>query len=248
MEFTNRKTIREKSVTEVNEREEEAREEEVQEEEAQGEIRTCIYQACQKEANHHGSLTAASGPLALTRRDAKRRERGDPAEQSRRRRRRPPHTDDELQLERDRQHAAELLSLSLRQTRSSWPERTNHENLISLTKCSLETDYWFFKLTLCNNRSWDEFHDCANVAMAGCPEEAAAVWESLRQESKKMQFSGNLYDMCSNRNSRPAASASPHGSPSQEEINQESLRGRAGHLACRLHLLMSPLLLLLFWI
>uniref|UniRef100_A0A3Q3EXG3 Neuritin 1-like a n=1 Tax=Labrus bergylta TaxID=56723 RepID=A0A3Q3EXG3_9LABR len=47
-------------------------------------------------------------------------------------------------------------------------------------------------------RSWDEFHDCANVAMAGCPDEAAAVWESLRQESKKMQFSGNLYDMCSN--------------------------------------------------
>lgn len=43
-------------------------------------------------------------------------------------------------------------------------------------------------------RSWDEFHACANVAMVGCPEEAASVWESLRQESKKMQFSGNLYD------------------------------------------------------
>ncbi|KAI4877891.1 hypothetical protein NFI96_002309 [Prochilodus magdalenae] len=40
-------------------------------------------------------------------------------------------------------------------------------------------------------RSWDNFHDCANMAMAGCPEEAAAVWESLRQESKKMQFSDN---------------------------------------------------------
>ncbi|XP_008284078.1 neuritin 1-like a, partial [Stegastes partitus] len=92
-------------------------------------------------------------------------------------------------------------------------------------------------------RSWDEFHDCANVAMAGCPEEAAAVWESLRQESKKMQFSGNLYDMCSNRH--PAASASP----SKEEINQESLRGGAAHLASCLHrlLLLSPLLLL-FWI
>uniref|UniRef100_A0A3Q3EKH9 Neuritin 1-like a n=1 Tax=Labrus bergylta TaxID=56723 RepID=A0A3Q3EKH9_9LABR len=57
--------------------------------------------------------------------------------------------------------------------------------------------------------SWDEFHDCANVAMAGCPDEAAAVWESLRQESKKMQFSGNLYDMCSNRNNHAVASASP---------------------------------------
>ncbi|XP_069580747.1 neuritin 1-like a [Brachyistius frenatus] len=99
-------------------------------------------------------------------------------------------------------------------------------------------------------RSWDEFHDCANVAMAGCPEEAAAVWESLRQESKKMQFSGNLYDMCSNRNGHPPASVSPHGPPTQEEINQESLRGRAGHPAGRLHplMLLSPLLLLLFWI
>ncbi|KAA8590537.1 hypothetical protein FQN60_014471 [Etheostoma spectabile] len=61
--------------------------------------------------------------------------------------------------------------------------------------------------------------------MAGCPDEAAAVWESLRQESKKMQFSGNLYDMCSNRNNYPVASVSPHGSPNQEEISQESLRG-----------------------
>ncbi|XP_053175954.1 neuritin 1-like a [Scomber japonicus] len=97
-------------------------------------------------------------------------------------------------------------------------------------------------------RSWDEFHDCANVAMAGCPEEAAAVWESLRQESKKMQFSGNLYDMCSNRNSHPIASVSPHGSPNQEEINQESLRGRAGHFCPHCLMLLSPLLLLLFWI
>ncbi|XP_069384215.1 neuritin 1-like a [Paralichthys olivaceus] len=96
-------------------------------------------------------------------------------------------------------------------------------------------------------RSWDEFHDCANVAMAGCPEEAAAIWESLRQESKKMQFSGNLYDMCSNRNSYPVSS---HGSSDQEEINQESLRGRADLLAARRHflVLLSPLLLLFFWI
>ncbi|CAJ1057516.1 neuritin 1-like a isoform X1 [Xyrichtys novacula] len=99
-------------------------------------------------------------------------------------------------------------------------------------------------------RSWDEFHDCANVAMAGCPDEAAAVWESLRQESKKMQFSGNLYDMCSNRNNHPVPSVSSHGSPNKMEINQESLRGRAAHLACSLRLLMllSPPLLLLFFI
>nr|XP_043891765.1 neuritin 1-like a [Solea senegalensis] len=100
-------------------------------------------------------------------------------------------------------------------------------------------------------RSWDDFHDCANVAMAGCPEEAAAVWESLRQESKKMQFSGNLYDMCSNRNSHPVSSVSSRGSSNQGEINQESLRGHAARLTGRLHFLMllSPLLLLLlFWI
>ncbi|XP_037834396.1 neuritin 1-like a [Kryptolebias marmoratus] len=99
-------------------------------------------------------------------------------------------------------------------------------------------------------RSWDEFHDCANVAMAGCPEEAAAVWESLRQESKKMQFSGNLYDMCSNRNIHPAGSISPHGPLNQEEINQESLRGGAAHPAGLFLLvpLLSPLLLLLWWI
>ncbi|KAM4618309.1 neuritin 1-like a [Polymixia lowei] len=99
-------------------------------------------------------------------------------------------------------------------------------------------------------RSWDEFHDCANVAMAGCPDEAAAVWESLRQESKKMQFSGNLYDMCSYRNSQPAGTISPHGPPNQEEINQESLRGHTDHLPGPSHFLvvLPPLLFLLSWI
>ncbi|XP_033896588.2 neuritin-like protein [Acipenser ruthenus] len=72
-------------------------------------------------------------------------------------------------------------------------------------------------------RSWDEFHRCASAALAGCPEEAAVVWESLRQESRKMQFSGNLYDMCSNR-AKPSTSVQ---SPNQEETNQESLRGSA---------------------
>ncbi|XP_061628679.1 neuritin 1-like a [Phyllopteryx taeniolatus] len=91
-------------------------------------------------------------------------------------------------------------------------------------------------------RSWDDFHDCANVAMAGCPEEAATVWESLRQESKKMQFSGNLYDMCSNRNSHTLTS----GSHIQGELNQESLRGRVSRLAASYYftMLLSPLLLL----
>ncbi|XP_061678248.1 neuritin 1-like a [Syngnathoides biaculeatus] len=95
-------------------------------------------------------------------------------------------------------------------------------------------------------RSWDEFHDCANVAMAGCPEEAATVWESLRQESKKMQFSGNLYDMCSNRNSHTLTSGSSRGSHIQGELNQESLRGRVSCLAASYYfpMLLSSLLLL----
>lgn len=96
-------------------------------------------------------------------------------------------------------------------------------------------------------RSWDQFHSCANVAMAGCPQEAAVVWESLRQESRKMQFSGNLYDMCSNRQEPPAGSP-PAGSPSgQNGINQESLRGHAPPLD-GLHLLLIQVhLLLLVW-
>ncbi|TNN64202.1 Neuritin-like protein [Liparis tanakae] len=99
-------------------------------------------------------------------------------------------------------------------------------------------------------KSWDEFHDCANAAMAGCPNEAAAVWESLRQESKKMQFSGNLYDMCSNREDHAAAAAAASVSPRGSlEINQESLKGRADQPApiARLLVLLAPLLLLLCW-
>ncbi|KAK6477076.1 neuritin-like protein [Huso huso] len=81
-------------------------------------------------------------------------------------------------------------------------------------------------------RSWDEFHRCASAALAGCPEEAAVVWESLRQESRKMQFSGNLYDMCSNR-AKPSTSMQNRN---QEETNQESLRGSA-HLPGHAHFL-----------
>ncbi|XP_029698193.1 neuritin 1-like a isoform X1 [Takifugu rubripes] len=96
-------------------------------------------------------------------------------------------------------------------------------------------------------RSWDQFHSCANVAMAGCPQEAAVVWESLRQESRKMQFSGNLYDMCSNRQELPAGSPSAGVTPSQNRINQESLRGHAPPLDGLQFLLIKFPLLLLVW-
>ncbi|KAK2848125.1 hypothetical protein Q7C36_009807 [Tachysurus vachellii] len=91
-------------------------------------------------------------------------------------------------------------------------------------------------------RSWDEFHDCANLAMAGCPNEAAAVWESLRQESKKMQFAGNLYDMCSSR----SQSAAETGAQSPDETNQESLKGKASHLSLGQSIILPVCLCLLF--
>ncbi|XP_058607719.1 neuritin 1-like a [Onychostoma macrolepis] len=93
-------------------------------------------------------------------------------------------------------------------------------------------------------KSWDDFHDCANVAMAGCPEEAAVVWESLRQESKKMQFSGNLYEMCSSRSQSAAAS----DSQSPDETNQESLKGCASHTSLTFLTFCLPVLLLFPWI
>ena len=89
----------------------------------------------------------------------------------------------------------------------------------------------------CVCRSWDEFHGCANTAMAGCPEDAAAVWESLRQESKKMQFSGNLYDMCANRAQQLATTA--QNPPNPGETNQESLKGHASHAHLSHYVLLS---------
>ncbi|KAJ8417903.1 hypothetical protein AAFF_G00227460 [Aldrovandia affinis] len=76
--------------------------------------------------------------------------------------------------------------------------------------------------TIC--RSWDEFHTCASAVLVGCPDEAATVWESLRRESKKTQFSGNLYDMCANRAQPSTTVQTPS---SQEKTNQESLKGHA---------------------
>lgn len=103
------------------------------------------------------------------------------------------------------------------------------------------------RVSLCL-RSWDQFHSCANVAMAGCPQEAAVVWESLRQESRKMQFSGNLYDMCSNREELPAGSPPAGATPGQNGVNQESLRGHAPPLDGLQFLLIKCPLLLLVWV
>ncbi|KAM4593698.1 neuritin 1-like b [Odontesthes bonariensis] len=76
-------------------------------------------------------------------------------------------------------------------------------------------------------RSWNAFHVCANSALAGCPGEAAAVWESLRQESRKAQFSGNLYDMCASRTTLPpSASPVPQSPPTSDQMNQETLKAQ----------------------
>ncbi|KAM9122172.1 neuritin-like protein [Pangshura tecta] len=75
--------------------------------------------------------------------------------------------------------------------------------------------------TIC--RSWDDFHTCANRVLSRCPDEAAAIWESLRQESRKIQFQGNLHDLCSAR-ARPPGSV--RGSAA-DETNKETLRGSA---------------------
>ncbi|CAM9451890.1 unnamed protein product [Bubo scandiacus] len=77
--------------------------------------------------------------------------------------------------------------------------------------------------TIC--KSWDDFHACASEVLSSCPEEAAAIWESLRQESRKIQFQGNLQELCSARGHL----ASAHGSPAAE-TNQATLRGSATRL------------------
>uniref|UniRef100_A0A8C3KTL5 Neuritin 1 like n=1 Tax=Calidris pygmaea TaxID=425635 RepID=A0A8C3KTL5_9CHAR len=86
--------------------------------------------------------------------------------------------------------------------------------------------------------SWDDFHACASEVLSSCPEEAAAIWESLRRESRKIQFQGNLQELCSAR----GRLASARGSPAAE-TNQATLRGSATPLRPRLLALLAlPLL------
>ncbi|XP_032892136.1 neuritin-like protein [Amblyraja radiata] len=82
--------------------------------------------------------------------------------------------------------------------------------------------------TVC--RSWDNFHACADSVLEGCPEDAASIWESLRKESRKLQFQGNLHELCSSRVRPSGTMESSDGS----ESNRESLRGSAGALWCGL--------------
>ncbi|KAG7482725.1 neuritin [Solea senegalensis] len=88
-------------------------------------------------------------------------------------------------------------------------------------------------------RSWNAFHVCANAALAGCPGDAAAVWESLRQESRKTQFSGNLYDMCASRTTLPP-SAAPASPPTSDQTNQETLKGQTRKHSATFSTLLLP--------
>ncbi|XP_038825073.1 neuritin-like protein [Salvelinus namaycush] len=69
--------------------------------------------------------------------------------------------------------------------------------------------------------------------VCSCPGDAAAVWESLRQESRKTQFSGNLYDMCASRTTlAPNTVPVPPSQrpPTSDQTNQETLKGYTHHL------------------
>ncbi|KAK6467797.1 neuritin-like isoform X1 [Huso huso] len=70
---------------------------------------------------------------------------------------------------------------------------------------------------------WDEFHACGMAAISGCQLEVQSVWDSLRRESEKLNFQGNLYDLCRRR----------------EQANQDWLTGSAGQNRAALGLVLS---------
>ncbi|XP_057268932.1 neuritin-like protein [Pezoporus wallicus] len=87
-------------------------------------------------------------------------------------------------------------------------------------------------------KSWDDFHTCASEVLLSCPEEAAAIWESLRQESRKNQFQVNLQELCSARGRLASTRSSPAA-----ETNQATLQG-LGTTLCPPFLAQVVLLLL----
>lgn len=67
---------------------------------------------------------------------------------------------------------------------------------------------------------------CVSDVLSGCRGDAAEIWESLRAESRKTTFAGNLYDMCARRTEAVTATT-PQGLPSTDQTNQETLKGLA---------------------
>ncbi|XP_044311158.1 neuritin [Varanus komodoensis] len=63
--------------------------------------------------------------------------------------------------------------------------------------------------TIC--RYWDDFHACTLTALTDCQEGVTDVWEKLKEKSKKLDYEGNLFVLCSKTKgaaSSVAASAS----------------------------------------
>ncbi|XP_053490878.1 neuritin 1-like b [Ictalurus furcatus] len=95
-------------------------------------------------------------------------------------------------------------------------------------------------------RSWGVFERCVSSVLSDCRGNAAELWESLKVESRRTQFSGNLYEMCSGR-----TSASPQTPPTTDQTNQESLKGRgesSDHALCSACLLLGVFCVLIWFI
>ncbi len=89
---------------------------------------------------------------------------------------------------------------------------------------------------------------CVSGVLSGCRGDAAEIWESLRAESRKTAFAGNLYDMCASRTE--AATATTPLVPNADQSNQETLKGLAHsvrHSVSKELLLICFCLLLLLW-
>ncbi|XP_026072557.1 neuritin-like protein [Carassius auratus] len=93
-------------------------------------------------------------------------------------------------------------------------------------------------------KSWDAFQVCVSGVLLSCRGDAAEIWESLRAESRKTAFAGNLYDMCASRTE--AATATTPLVPNTDQTNQETLKGLAHSVSKELLLICLSLLLLLW--
>uniref|UniRef100_A0A8C2I3U0 Neuritin 1-like b n=1 Tax=Cyprinus carpio TaxID=7962 RepID=A0A8C2I3U0_CYPCA len=97
-------------------------------------------------------------------------------------------------------------------------------------------------------KSWDAFQVCVSGVLLGCRGDAAEIWESLKAESRKTAFAGNLYNMCASRTE--AATATTPLVPNTDQTNQETLKGLAhsvSHSVSKELLLICFSLLLLLW-
>ncbi|XP_015271975.1 PREDICTED: neuritin [Gekko japonicus] len=65
--------------------------------------------------------------------------------------------------------------------------------------------------TIC--RYWDDFHACTLVALTDCQEGVKDVWEKLKEKSKKLDYEGNLFVLCSKTKAAATSSSLPSASP-----------------------------------